>query len=454
MRRTPNNLLRSLLAEADWTGDALARAVNSIGAEMGVPLRYRRATISHWLSGMRPRPLVAELAAEAFSRRIGRVVTVSATGLTDPVPDAATDVTWQWRAGDPVADLADLAERGTGRRDVRTRVYSLADLSVPTWAELTAALRERRSDTRLASRIGRPEVDSAALMLQMFSTADSTFGGGHARHALSGYLGTTITSWLRADASPAIGRELLIVAAQLAYLCGFMYFDDQLHGTAQHYYRTSLWLSAQAGDTTGHALALRGLSVQAQLLGHRRQAVDLAEAAVRTGSDSVSSHTRAFLLGQFAVATAAAGDRRASNAYLAEADKLFERADTAWKSVGAFHRAALCHQHAAVAAYSGDLRRAASALESSISRRPEHERRSRAITLARLAELQFADGHLEKACDAWHRFLDSYPGLQSRRADTAFAVLRARARQHERNLSARRLLVRATGVASVHRTAV
>jgi tetratricopeptide (TPR) repeat protein len=290
------------------------------------------------------------------------------------------------------------------------------------------------------------------VMLRLFSDADATFGGGRARRALSGYLGTAIAPWLRADATSCVRRDLLIVASQLTYLCGFMCFDDQLHGAAQRYYRTSLWLTAEAGDATGHAVTLRGLSAQARLLGHHRQAVDLAETAVRTGLGSPSPQIQAFLLGQFAVATAAEGDHHAAIAHLTRAEQFLDRSDSAPKSVGACHRASLAHQQAAVAACLGDRRGAVTALESSIQHRPAGERRSRAITLARLAELQFAGGQLEKACHTWHRFLDDYPDLRSGRADRAFADLRASTHPHESNSAARQLRLRAASLAAARRS--
>lgn len=452
-RRVPNDLLRALLDEAGWTGEALARAVNALGAEVGLLLRYQRTTVSHWLSGMRPRPPVPELVAESFFRRLGRPITVGATGLEDPAACPVSVAVGQWWEGNTVARLVELAGHGKRRRGfVTSCVYSLASLSIPGWAELTATPGGRRPDIDHATKVGRAEVDSATVMLQLFSDADSTFGGGRTRRAVSGYLGTTIAPWLRADATSSVRRDLLIAASQLTYLCGFMCFDDQLHGAAQRYYRTSLRLSVEAGDANSHAVTLRGLSAQARLLGHHRQAVDLAEAAVRTGVASASPQSQAFLLGQFAVATAAVGDHRAAITHITKAEQFLERSDSTPRSVGACHPASLAHQRAAVADCLGDRRGALIALESSIRHRPASERRSRVITLARLAELQFAGGQLETACHTWHRFLDGYPDLRSGRADRAFAQLRACAHPYRTNAVARQLGLRAAALAAARRS--
>ncbi|KPC92274.1 tol-pal system YbgF family protein [Streptomyces albus] len=79
--RTPNRALRALLAETEWTQAAFARALARIGAEVGIHLRYDRTSVAHWLRGSRPDPRVQHLMAEAFSRRLGRPVTVAELGM-------------------------------------------------------------------------------------------------------------------------------------------------------------------------------------------------------------------------------------------------------------------------------------------------------------------------------------------------------------------------------------
>jgi hypothetical protein len=441
-RRLPNETLRGLLTEAGWTGDTLARAVNAVGAETGLTLRYRRASVAHWLSGMRPRPPVPELVAEAFSRELGRRVTVGETALGQSAGPLEVSGDQQWWQADIVARLTELARSGSTRRDFLSGcVYSLAALSVPGWGELPAAYRTSGSTT--GGKVDRAEVASAALMFRLFSDADVTFGGGHARPALSAYLGTTVAPWLRTDATPAVRRELFSVAARLTYLFGFMCFDDELHGAAERYYLTSLQLAAEAGDPVCYAAGLRQLSVQAQSLGHVRLTVQLAEAAVRTATPTAAPAARAFLVGQLAVANAASGDRHSALTHLAKAEQELQRSTSSETPVASYHPASLAHQHAAAAACLGDRREAVAALTRSVRHRPAVERRSRAITLTELAELHWADGHLDQACHAWHRFLDIYPSLRCQRAVTALGTLRAATRPHQHMPAVRALRQRA-----------
>jgi tetratricopeptide (TPR) repeat protein len=432
VQRVPNIMLRTLLAEAGWTGDALARAINALGAEAGMSLRYGRPAVAHWLAGMRPRPPVPDLVAEAFSRKLHRPVLVSETGLGSPgAPDPPR--TWWWEM-DVASRLMAPREIGAGgTAPLANRSYRLAELTVPGWVELASARQGLSWNAESGEKVERWHVRSAAGMVRLFSDADFAFGGGQVRLELARYLAATVAPWLRASATPAVRRELLITASRLTYLCGFMYFDDELHGAAQHYYLTNLRLAAEAGDPTGYAVTLRALSGQARLLGHYREAVNLAEAAVRAAGDMARPQTAAFLFGQLAVAHAAAGDRRDAVRHLITAERHLDRARDAPEPIGGCDAASLAHQQAAIRAKLGDRAGAIKALTVSIRHRPVAERRSRAITLARLAELQLDDGDLEAACGTWQRFLQDYPHLRSQRIDRALTAMRARLQPHQNN---------------------
>lgn len=211
---------------------------------------------------------------------------------------------------------------------------------------------------------------------------------------------------------------------------------------AQAYYRAGLRLGQEAGDPGCWAPVLRAMSVQAHHLGHRKQAWELAEAAAREAG-RLPALQAAFVTGQLAVAEAACGDRRAAVAHLAEAERLLERTDGQRAAIGDYHHAALAHQQAEALAALGDARGAITALGTSLRRRPPGERRARAVTLARLAELQLNQGHVERACATWHEMLDAVPQLDSARVDDALRRLRGRLQPVRGNRTARALLARA-----------
>ncbi|MDG4865914.1 helix-turn-helix domain-containing protein, partial [Streptomyces sp. T-3] len=82
-RKLPNDRLRALMAEAGLSGAELARVVNALGAELGFSVSYDRSTVSHWLTGTRPRPPAGQLLAGVFSRRLERAVGGFELGLSD-----------------------------------------------------------------------------------------------------------------------------------------------------------------------------------------------------------------------------------------------------------------------------------------------------------------------------------------------------------------------------------
>jgi hypothetical protein len=144
------------------------------------------------------------------------------------------------------------------------------------------------------------------------------------------------------------------------------------------------------------------------------------------------------------VARAADGDRTGALAGLANAERSLDQATSASALTGAYHVASLAHQQAVVQNLLGDRRGAINALDVSIRHRPADERRSRAITLAFLADLQLSAGYLDEAVSTWHLFLDDYPHLDSGRATTALRLLRSRIRPLAKNSAARTLLQRAS----------
>ncbi|WP_329123125.1 hypothetical protein [Streptomyces sp. NBC_01465] len=436
--RTPNPRLRALLGESGWTGQALADAVNAAAAEAGTRLHYDRTAVAHWLSGTCPPAPVAGFVAEVLSRRTRREVTVDDTGLARTSGHCGVPGSAAAALEDIVAPLEELA----GRRAVlRSTVYSLAATQLPSFAQLPPPVAESKHRTE-GLRIDGSHVRTATLMLGVFSDADTAFGGGRSRQALAAFLGTDMALWLRSGGAPGVRAQLLAAAADLTYLAGFMCFDDRLQGAAQHYYTAAARLASAAGDPARYALALRGMSVQAHELGHCAESLRLASAAV--ASAPPGGPRVAFFTGQLAVASAAAGDRRAALTHLASAERALARADLAGAGIGAYHQASLAHQQSETLALLGDLPRAAELLALSLRHRPPGERRSRAVTKARLAGIRLRMGHVEHACEDWRGFLDDHPMLESGRADAALRSLRRELRPYAASVpAARDVLARA-----------
>jgi hypothetical protein len=402
-RWRPDGWLRGLLSEAGWTGQQLAREVNALGAESGLTLRYDRTSVAHWLAGTRPNDPVPELIAEALSRRLGRDVREHPAGGSRPGPGQ--------QAGEDDA-AARLVQLQAGRRALhRAGVYTIPPLPAPDWTQATPG--RPPGLILIPGRIGRDEAEGAQVMGRVFYDADRSFGGGHSVAALAGYLAYDIAPKLRTRATHAARQLLFTAATELTYLCAFMYFDLGQHAAAQRYYTAALELAAENHDAGAYATTLRAMSVQAHILGHHRQALDLADAAVSSAPGSIPPGTRAFLHGQVAVAAAGAGDKRTALYHLTRAESFLIHGTDAGAMTGNYHQASLAHQRAAVLSALGDIPGAARAMAVSVRHRPAAERRSRVITLAELAQLQLRQGHLEEAAATWHQFLDDYRCAQA-----------------------------------------
>lgn len=455
-RRIPNTRLRELLGEARWTGEELARAVNRSAAEAGMSLAYRRASVHQWITGAEPRRPAAHFVCAALTRRLGRTVTLADAGFASPRADAAVAVSDR-DALRRLAAAASVPDRHGGLlayRPLSAEEY-VTTLVRPT--DGGSVVGDRTTD-RPADHFGHPggeagptdaEPDVLRQVLTVFATVDRAQGGGQARTALASLLATLVAPMLGRPYGPVRHARLLGDAARLSYLCAFMHVDDELNGLAGWYYRISLALAHRAGDPAAQAMALRAMSAQAYELGRPRQSLRLARAAADCPLDAAPPRLRASVLGQLALAEAAAGNGTAALRHLDDARDLLPRVVGPPPPIGDYHRSSWDHQRALVRAELGDLAGAISSLEASTARRPRAEARSRAIVLSRLAERQLAAGHVENACAAWHEFLDLYPLLSSRRVHAARARLPGLLLPHRQRPAAEHLIRRAAALRPV-----
>ncbi|MFI1524752.1 hypothetical protein [Kitasatospora cineracea] len=422
-----NNRLLHLLREADWTGGDLAREVNAIAAESGLHLRYQRASVSQWTAGTRPRPPVADLVAEALTRRLGRTVTPEGAGFAASDPRQAP-------MPHPRAPLPPGAD---------TRAYRLADLDGQVWFPSPAPDLPPHGPG--GGRLTNRQVACVERMAAHFSHADHLTGSGNSLPGLTSFFTDVVRDWLDAPATPAVRRGMLRASGRLAYIGGAHHLDAGRHGAAQHWYRLAATLAHEAGDPRTPAIAARALSVQAHLLGHHRHSLLAAERALDLGA-RLDRTTAAQLVGQHALALAACGHRDRALAEILRAERWAARSDghTAPPDdpagIGVYHPAAFLHQRAEVRARLGDPTGAVADLESSTRLRPPTEPRSRALVLARLAELRLSLGQVDQACATWTAFLGLAAGMASRRLDDAAAALRTALRPHRRHPAAADLI--------------
>jgi hypothetical protein len=443
-RNGPNGRLRALLVEARWTHAELARAVNAIGGEIGLPLSYDRTSIAHWLSGTRPRPPVPQLLAEAFSRRLGRSVTAAAAGFPEDGEGLAR-TTGSRDGSDAVSLLAELSATDADpvlRVPLRRSPYSTVPGTTPRWRE-----PDRRPEQPVdeVSRPAGPQAGPAELatlrtQTRSFAAGLDRHGGGHARTALSVYLADDVVPWLRRPADNRTHRQLLSESARLTFVLARLHSDSSLHGVAQRYYNTALRLANEADDLVAWAVTLRGASSQALALDHRRTALAHGENAYAALPPHTPAAVRSFVAAQLAVARAASGNRHEALAALTTAERAATTTELGAGPFETYPRAALEYQRAQTLRLLGDFTAAAAALAASSRHRLPDDRRGHTLTYALHARLLLRTGHLEEACACWRTFLAVGAGLQSGSVDHARRVLRHDFRRYRSHPAVRELL--------------
>jgi len=91
-------------------------------------------------------------------------------------------------------------------------------------------------------------------MVAAFSRVDQRRGGGHGRTALARYLTSDVASYLHGGFSDTgLRAAMFSTAGELAYLCGWMAFDNAEHALAQRYFTVALKLTAEVMEFVASA---------------------------------------------------------------------------------------------------------------------------------------------------------------------------------------------------------
>lgn len=181
------------------------------------------------------------------------------------------------------------------------------------------------SRTAAPVRVGLPDVEAVVTTVEVFAKLDNTFGGNHARRSLIQFLDTHVRPLLQGRYDESTGRALHRAVAEATLLAGWMSYDAGHHGLAQRYLLNALRLAQAAGDAQLAGSVLSAMSHQATFLGHYREALDLAQAAV-AGTRTVTTATlTAQFLAMQGRAFAGLGERRRCELALVEAERTFER---------------------------------------------------------------------------------------------------------------------------------
>ncbi|MGL5810890.1 MAG: hypothetical protein ACRCYQ_13190 [Nocardioides sp.] len=427
----PASRLRDLIRESDCTYESLIRSVRCVAHEAGDRrFNANRSSVAQWVAGSNPAPRTRSYLAEAFSRRLGRRITVADLGFP-----AAEEEHVGLDLDDPVRTVADLASADLARRPfLRSAAYSVLSVAVALSYRGAARPAQAAAATNHPVRVGRSDVDAVRRLTAAFAAADEQLGGRHGRAAVVTYLSQDVSALCRGVfTDEAVRSAMFSAAAETAYLCGWKAHDAGRESLAQRYYLQAFGLAAEADRVSGQAHAsyvLRILAHHALDIGRPDRCVDLTEAAWDRARGKLDPHTSSLLALTRARAYAADRQRRRSLAWLRRAEDL-AAADYAgdsprWARLNGSTAARVNSQSAKVWTVLGNHATAESLHARAVARwDPGSHPRVRALALSWLASTQVAQGHIEQACGTWSEAIPGLRSVRSARSERALATIRA-----------------------------
>ncbi|MFC1421518.1 hypothetical protein [Streptacidiphilus cavernicola] len=231
---------------------------------------------------------------------------------------------------------------------------------------------------------------------------DDEHGGEALRPAVIGQL-RYVLGVLDDTTDPHYRRVLHGIAAELARLTGWTYFDARQHSTARTYFTRSLRLARAIEDRTFTANVLACLSLQATYQDRATEAITLVRAAQDAArNDGGTPRLMAMLSIREAFGHASAHDRQAAHTAILEAEQHFARIgpadeDPAW--VHYFDQTKLTVDTGIALGQLGDADAAEPLIHQALRREPETNLRGKAFHSFWLAKTQLQRRQVEAACD-------------------------------------------------------
>ncbi|GGV26589.1 hypothetical protein GCM10010245_43640 [Streptomyces spectabilis] len=214
-------------------------------------------------------------------------------------------------------------------------------------------------------------------------------------------------------------------------------YDAGNHRLAHHYLTSTLRLSQVNGDRMFGARILTNLSHQANYLGTHAQAIQLARASVEGGKGQSTPRALAIFTAHEARALANAGDARGAGRAMNEAERHFERADTA-EDPDWLHYVDAAEIHGEICHCLRDLKQCREALDHAQravdSTDPQYARTLGFCRMV-LAQSQLMSGELEAAITTASLAVEAGDTLQSSRFQRYVTDFQTEVSEHSGNPS-------------------
>ncbi|MEV6613807.1 sporulation protein [Streptomyces sp. NPDC051051] len=418
MSREPNAQLAAVMDEAQVSNKGLARRMKDAAARRGIPLGTTHVSVQRWRNGAGIQPQTATIMADVLSEKLGRRISPGELGFFDHTqPAAPQPIGYPRDVPDVLSLLDDLAQERADAPDPAGLTVSDTDLSSAVLTWMIARPDGIQADRPAHQRVGMRDVRAIRDAAATFMMLDFKYGGGHGHKALRHYFRHEVLPLLDASYSQKVGNALYGAAAEVSQLLAWTAYDAGNHRLAHRYLTSTLRLSQVIDDRMFGARILGNLSHQANYLGNHAQAIQLARAAVEGAKGRATPRAMANYSAMEARALSNAGDRIAAGRAMNEAERHFERADTAedpaWLSYfdSAELMGELCHCYRDLKMRRQALEQAQRAVDSTD---PKYARTLGFCRMV-LAQSQLLNGELEAAVTTASLAVDGGESLQSSR---------------------------------------
>ncbi|MFJ9609281.1 hypothetical protein ACIRS1_23385 [Kitasatospora sp. NPDC101176] len=308
--------------------------------------------------------------------------------------------------------MVGLAPRAWERREAAVHPVPLAGQSATPPADSVLPGRELDDILAIAAsaRVTPTVLRSLQASIEDYWRRDDEHGGEALRPAVMGQL-RYVLSVLRDTADPNHQRSLRGIAAELARLTGWTYFDACQYSTARSYFTEALRLAREIDDRPFIANVLSCLSLQATYEDKTREAIILARAAQDSARlDGGTPRLMAMLSMREAFGHASAHDQEAAHRAIEDAGHHFDRIDPAdddpaW--VQYFDRTKLTVDAGIALGQLGDAAAAEPLIEEALRTEVSTNQRGRAFHAYWLARIQLQRGAVELACNTASEALSS-----------------------------------------------
>lgn len=220
----------------------------------------------------------------------------------------------------------DLLPPQRGSTSVDRRAFFTDTVGVAAAAALPAHVRPL-SPTGGTGAIGTTHLLELRAGLRSLYQLDDAYGGGDVRSLAVRHL-RRVRRVINSEGYPdTIGRQLQLLAGEIAEHCGWLYYDADEQDTARRYWGEALTTATMLQDLNLEILVFSSMSLQATYEGRARDGLDLARAAQERATRLGSPILQSLIAVREARALSLMTDTKTAGGRLAEAMRLIERGD-------------------------------------------------------------------------------------------------------------------------------